>query len=83
MLLSNKFNETRQQMIIMLRELGYVANPDDPNESPLAMAVLNSKDYGIPQNRERVWMFGRLGGLPKVFSMIPIKQKIIYLWLIF
>lgn len=82
-LLSNKFNETRQQMIIMLRELGYVANPDDPNESPLAMAVLNSKDYGIPQNRERVWMFGRLGGLPKGFSMIPIQQKIIYLWLIF
>lgn len=74
-LLSNKFYETRQQMIKMLRELGYVANPDDPNESPLAMAVLNSKDYGIPQNRERVWMFARLGGLPKGFSMIPAQQK--------
>ena len=70
-----KFYETRQQMIKMLRELGYVANPDDPNESPLAMAVLNSKDYGIPQNRERVWMFARLGGLPKGFSMIPPQQK--------
>jgi len=74
-LLSSKFYETRQQMISMLRELGYVSNPDDPNESPLAMAVLNSKDYGIPQNRERVWMFARLGGLPKDFSMVPPQQK--------
>ena len=38
------------------------------------MAVLNSKDYGVPQNRERVWMFARLGGLPKDFSMTPPKQ---------
>ena len=74
-LLSSKFKDTREQMISMLRELGYVANPNDPNESPLAMAVLNSKDYGIPQNRERVWMFARLGGLPKGFSMVPPQQK--------
>ena len=74
-LLSNKFYDTRQQMIKMLRELGYVADKNDPNESPLAMAILNSKDYGIPQNRERVWMFARLGGLPKDFSMIPPQQK--------
>ena len=74
-ILSRKFEETRKQMCVMLREMGYVSNPDDPNESPLAMAVLNSKDYGIPQNRERVWMFARLGGLPKGFSMIPPQQK--------
>ena len=74
-LLSKKFADTRQQMIKMLRELGYVSNPNDPDESPLAMAVLNSKDYGIPQNRERVWMFARLGGLPKGFSMIPKQNK--------
>lgn len=74
-LLSNKFFKTRQQMIKMLRELGYVSDPNNPNESPLAMAVLNSKDYGIPQNRERVWMFARLGGLPKNFSMIPPQRK--------
>lgn len=70
-LLSHKFDETRAQMMQMLREMGYVANKDDMNESPLAMAVLNSKDYGIAQNRERVWMFARLGGLPKGFSMVP------------
>ena len=74
-LLSNKFTNTRQQMIKMLKDLGYVSNIGDPNESPLAMAVLNSKDYGIPQNRERVWMFARLGGLPKEFSMTPKQQK--------
>ena len=33
--------------------------------------VLNAKDYGIPQNRERLWMFAQLGGLPEGFSMIP------------
>lgn len=70
-ILSKKFDETRKQMNDMLREMGYVADKNDLNEEPLRMAVLNSKDYGIPQNRERVWMFARLGGLPKDFSMIP------------
>ena len=59
-LLSHKFDETRRQMIEMLREMGYVSDKNDHNESPLAMAVLNSKDYGIAQNRERVWMFMRM-----------------------
>ena len=74
-LLSKKFDETRNEMMALLREMGYVADKNDPNESPLAMAVLNSKDYGVPQNRERVWMFARLGGLPKEFSMKPELQK--------
>lgn len=73
-LLSKKFDETRTQMCKMLREMGYVSNPADPNESPLAMVVLNSKDYGVPQNRERVWMFARLGGLPKNFNLEPPKR---------
>ncbi len=73
-LLSRKFDETRRQMEMTLREMGYVADPDDPGESPLKMAVLNSKDYGIPQNRERVWMLARRGGLPKDFSMTPPVQ---------
>lgn len=37
----------------------------------LKYAILNTKDYGIPQNRERLWMFARLGGLPDNFSMTP------------
>lgn len=73
-LLSKKFDTTRKKMNDLLRELGYVSNKNDPNEEPLRMAILNSKDYGVPQNRERVWMFARLGGLPKDFSMTPPKQ---------
>nr|MCR5147150.1 DNA (cytosine-5-)-methyltransferase [Clostridia bacterium] len=69
--LNKKFESTRKLMEQMFRDAGYVANPDDLNESPIRFAVLNSKDYGIPQNRERVWMFARLGGLPKNFSMKP------------
>lgn len=68
---SKRFKETRALMRQMLREIGYVADVDNLDESPMASAVLNSKDYGIAQNRERLWMFARLGGLPKDFSMIP------------
>ena len=59
-----KFQPIHDQLIKDLREMGY-------GEQPLAKAVLNSKDYGIPQNRERLWMFAQLGGLPDNFSMIP------------
>lgn len=34
-------------------------------------AVLNSKDYGIPQTRERLWIFGYLGQLPENFDLVP------------
>lgn len=60
----SKFQPIHDQLIRDLREMGY-------GEQPLAKAVLNSKDYGIPQNRERLWMFAQLGGLPENFSMIP------------
>ena len=71
---SKKFESTRKQMEEMLREIGYVYDKSDENESPLRVALLNSKDYGIPQNRERVWMFAKLGGLPQDFSMEPKKR---------
>lgn len=71
---SKKFQSTRVLMEDMLREMGYVADKKNTNESPLRVALLNSKDYGIPQNRERVWMFAKLGGLPKEFSMEPEKK---------
>ena len=65
---SKKFESTRKQMDNMLIKMGYSNGKED---SPLRVALLNSKDYGVPQNRERVWMFARLGGLPENFSMIP------------
>lgn len=59
-----KFQPIHDQLMQDLKELGY-------GDSPLAKAVLNTKDYGIPQNRERLWMFAKYGGLPECFSMRP------------
>jgi DNA (cytosine-5)-methyltransferase 1 len=70
---SKKFDSTRSQMEEMLRTMGYTSDSNNKLESPLRIALLNSKDYGVPQNRERVWMFAKLGGLPKNFSMEPEK----------
>lgn len=70
---SKKFVSTREEIENMLRNMGYVFNENDNTESPLRISLLNSKDYGIPQNRERVWMFAKLGGLPIDFSMEPKK----------
>jgi DNA (cytosine-5)-methyltransferase 1 len=61
-----KFQPIHDQLVKDLRDMGY-------GENPLAKAVLNSKDYGIPQNRERLWMFAQLGGLPESFTMVPDK----------
>lgn len=61
-----KFQPIHDQLINDLREMGY-------GENPLAKVVLNSKDYGIPQNRERLWMFAQLGGLPEGFNIVPKK----------
>ena len=63
-----KFQPIHDQLVRDLREMGY-------GEQPLAKAVLNTKDYGIHQNRERLWMFAKLGGLPENFSMIPPKVE--------
>ena len=51
---SKKFESTRKQMDNMLIKMGYSNGKED---SPLRVALLNSKDYGVPQNRERVWRF--------------------------
>lgn len=70
-ILSKKFEETRNQMNLMLKDLGYVKNKNDASENALIMTTLNSKNFGIPQNRERVWMFAKLGGLPSGFNLNP------------
>lgn len=63
-LATKRFESTFNVLKNSLREFGY---------GDLKYAILNTKDYGIPQNRERLWMFARLGGLPEGFSMIPPK----------
>ncbi len=68
-LTAKKFEKTFEYLKDKLKEYGY---------GNLAYTILNSKDYGIPQNRERLWMFARLGGLPKEFSIVPPKTKLKY-----
>ena len=63
-LITKRFENTFNTLKNALKEIGY---------GDLKYALLNTKDYGIPQNRERVWMFAKLGGLPDDFSMIPEK----------
>ena len=63
-LATKKFERTFNVLKDSLKEFGY---------GDLKYAILNTKDYGIPQNRERLWMFARLGGLPDSFSMTPPK----------
>ena len=61
-LATKKFESTFNMIKQAFRDLGY---------GDLHYAILNTKDYGIPQNRERLWMFAQLGGLPEGFSMVP------------
>ena len=68
-LTAKKFVQTFDRIKDLFRELGY---------GEMAYAVLNSKDYGIPQNRERLWMFAQLGGLPEGFDIRPPQVELKY-----
>lgn len=57
-LLSHKGGETFTTIIDVLTDIGYVCQSE----------LVNSRFCGVPQNRERVFIFGvRGGGRPKVF----------------
>jgi DNA (cytosine-5)-methyltransferase 1 len=60
-LLSHDGGRTFQTIIRVLSDLGYFVE----------WQVLNSKNFGVPQNRERVFIVGHLGGEPrrKVFPV--------------
>ena len=60
-LLSHDFGKTFQTMLGVIADLGY----------QIEWQVLNSKNFGIPQNRERVFIIGQFRGTsrPKVFSI--------------
>lgn len=51
-LLSHEYGKTVQTMLGILSDLGYATE----------WMVLNSKDFGVPQNRERIFIVGHLGG---------------------
>lgn len=59
-LVSHDNGQTLRIVLATLDGLGY----------QLQWKVLNSKDYGVPQNRERIYIVGNLGGTPRpqVFS---------------
>ena len=60
-LLSHDNGRTFKTIINTLTELGYCVE----------WQVLNAKNFGVPQNRERVFIVGHLGGIPerKVFPL--------------
>ena len=68
-LTQKKFADFFEMIKTSLREIGY---------GEIAYTVLNSKDYGIPQNRERLWIFAKLGGLPEKFNITPPKVELKY-----
>jgi len=66
-LLSHDRGKTFQTILGVLTDLGYLVE----------WQVLNSKNFGVPQNRERVFIIGHLGGecRPKVFPIEGSNQK--------
>lgn len=65
-LISKRHKKTFKKIKEELRMLGY----------SVSWELLNTKDYGIPQNRERVWIYAYLGQLPKDFSLDPGKEDL-------
>ncbi len=63
-----KHRPTFDKIISELKRIGYDVRFD----------VLNSKDYGIPQTRERLWIFGYLGILPETFTLAPQKEILLH-----
>lgn len=65
-LTTKRHKETFEKIISELRRIGY----------EVTWKVLNTKDYGIPQNRERLWIYGKQGGLSKDFDIDPGKFEL-------
>lgn len=69
-LMTKRHEKTLQTILSNLSKLGY----------DVVCKILNSKDYGIPQNRERVWIYAYLGVLPLDFDLAPpsVELKIFF-----
>jgi len=61
---TNRHGQTLKTIVNSLTQLGY----------DIFCELLNSKDYGIPQNRERLWIYGYHGTLPLTFRLDPPKE---------
>lgn len=65
-LLSHDDGKTFKIIIDSLKSIGY----------GIAYKVLNSKYYGIPQNRERIWIVCKYGGWDFMEFMFPNKEPL-------
>ncbi len=65
-LLSKRHKETFKKIISELQRIGYNVRYE----------LLNSKDFGIPQNRERVWIFATKKQIPFGWQLSPPKEKL-------
>lgn len=61
-----RHGRTLKTIISKLTKLGY----------DVVTEVMNSKNYGIPQNRERVWIYAYQGILPLTFNLSPPTRKL-------
>lgn len=64
-LLSHDGGKTFSTILGVLTDLGY----------NVTWQVLNSKNFGVPQNRERVFIIGSIGGQPRP-EIFPLRQSI-------
>ena len=65
-LTTKRHKETFAKIQYELKKIGY----------SICWKLLNTKDYGIPQNRERVWIYGFRGELPDGFTIDPGKVEL-------
>lgn len=63
---TNRHGKTLQTIVNKLSNLGY----------DVVTELLNSKDYGIPQNRDRIWIYAYRGSLPLTFQLKPPTEKL-------
>ena len=63
---TNKHGKTLETIVNKLTQMGY----------DVVVELLNSKNYGIPQNRDRVWIYAYHGSLPLTFDLQPPQQPL-------
>lgn len=63
---TSRHGKTLETIKKKLSELGY----------EVVTSLINSKHHGIPQNRERIWIYGFKGDLPFNFRLEPSRQEL-------
>jgi DNA (cytosine-5)-methyltransferase 1 len=65
-LTTKKHKSTFDKIINELKRIGY----------NVVTELLNTKDYGLPQNRERIWIFATKKEIPKDWTFAPEKEEL-------